>query len=76
MSREIKGKRTLNNLFKLQNGLCPCCGKRLTIEEGFLIHNKMDKDYRTTKLLVHSKCDKMLHATNFDDELVPLTRGF
>ena len=75
MSREINGRRKLNALYKIQNGLCPCCGKRLTIEDGFLIHNKLDKDYRTIKILVHSKCDKLLHAIDSDDELVPLTRG-
>ena len=38
MLREIKGKRRLNYLYKRQNGRCPCCGQRLTVEAGFQIH--------------------------------------
>jgi RNA-directed DNA polymerase len=71
MMKEIKGKRKLNYLYKLQNGRCPCCGKRLTIEEGFQIHLFTDMNYNSNMIIVHEKCDKSLHASVVDDELVP-----
>lgn len=71
MMKEIKGKRKLNCLYKLQNGRCPCCGKRLTIEEGFQIHLFTDMNYNPNMIIVHEKCDKSLHASVVDDELVP-----
>ena len=75
MLREIKGKRRLNYLYKRQNGRCPCCGQRLTVEAGFQIHLFTDKNYNSNMIIVHTKCDKSLHANVVDDELVPLTRG-
>lgn len=65
MSRETKGKRKLNALFIRQQGICPCCGKRLTIEEKFQIHRGIGEDYKNYTILVHSKCDKKLHADDF-----------
>ena len=75
MSREIKGKHKLNALFKQQKGLCPCCGRRITVDKGYLIHHGTDSNYKVSSILVHSECDKLLHAKDIGDELVPITRG-
>ena len=59
MSREINGRKKLKFLYKQQNGICPICGKRITVEQGYCIHQSGDNEGR---ILVHRECDRKLHT--------------
>jgi RNA-directed DNA polymerase len=49
----------LKFLYKQQNGICPICGKRITVEQGYCIHQSGDNEGR---ILVHRECDRKLHT--------------
>lgn len=61
MTREINGRKKLNALYKQQNGICPYCGERITVERGFRIHGFFDINYREKHILVHEECNRKLN---------------
>ena len=52
MKRDINGRKKLSHLYDLQGGICPKCGKRLTVESEYRIsHNTGNEE-----ILVHKDC--------------------
>ena len=52
MKNDFNGRKKLSQLYKLQDGFCPICGKRLTIESEYKIsHNAENKE-----TLIHKNC--------------------
>ena len=52
MKRDINGRKKLSYLYKSQNGICPKCGLRLTVESGYKIRRNPDNQ----EILVHQNC--------------------
>lgn len=72
MMREIKGRKKINALYKMQNGICPHCTERITIERGFRIHTTLGKDYKERRYLLHADCHRKIHYSIENDELALL----
>ena len=72
MMREIKGRKKINALYKMQNGICPHCNERITIERGFRIHTTLGNDYKERHYLLHADCHRKIHYSIEDDELALL----
>ena len=72
MMREIKGRKKINALYKMQNGICPHCNERITIERDFRIHTTLGKDYKERRYLLHADCHRKIHYSIENDELALL----
>ena len=72
MIREIKGRKKINALYKMQNGICPYCNERITVERGFRIHTTLGSDYKEKHFLLHADCHRNIHYSIKDDELALL----
>ena len=52
MARNLNGRKKLSSLYKQQNGICPKCAQRLTIESEYKISRNSDNQ----EILVHKNC--------------------
>lgn len=55
MRNNIKGRRILERLYKEQQGLCPYCNEKITVETNFVIFERDNH-----KLLMHPDCRRIL----------------
>ena len=52
MKISLKGRKVLSWLYKTQNGFCPICGKKITVDTEYKVHeNETPKGI--VKILVH-----------------------
>jgi RNA-directed DNA polymerase len=68
MRNELKGRRIINNLWKIQKGICPHCLAKITTDTEFRVHQQ-ESPFGKIKILVHSECHKDLHNKTKDTEL-------
>ena len=53
--------RLSKGLYKTQNGFCPICGKKITVDTEYKVHeNETPKGI--VKMLVHRECHNKLHS--------------
>ena len=52
MTRNLDGRKKLSSLYKQQNGICPKCDQRLTIESEYKISRNSDNQ----EILIHKNC--------------------
>lgn len=58
LRNELKGRQTLEIIYRHQKGLCLKCGEKLTSETNFCIHfDRVSK----RKIMLHPYCHEMLH---------------
>ncbi len=55
MRNNLKGRRILEKLYKEQNGLCPYCKEKITVETDFVLFDKPNQ-----KLMMHPNCRRIL----------------
>lgn len=61
MKISLKGRKVLSWLYKTQNGFCPICGKKITVDTEYKVHeNETPKGI--VKMLVHRECHNKLHS--------------
>lgn len=68
MRNELKGRTIISRLYKNQNGICPVCGSKITIDTDFRIHQVIQNNV-TLKTLVHPLCHRKLHTNNEENML-------
>lgn len=68
MRNELRGRKIINNLWKMQKGICPYCSTKITADTDFRIHQQ-DSPLGKKKYLVHSECHRNLHDKTNDLEL-------
>jgi RNA-directed DNA polymerase len=66
MAQNLKGKRKLLYLWKLQGGLCPLCNQKITKLTGWHSHHIIwrslgGKDDVVNRVLLHPNCHERLH---------------
>ncbi|HGI1933910.1 TPA: group II intron maturase-specific domain-containing protein, partial [Streptococcus agalactiae] len=65
---ELKGRTVINRLYKTQNGICPVCGEKITIDTDFRVHQTIQNNI-TLKTLVHPWCHRKLHINDEENTL-------
>lgn len=65
---ELKGRTVTNRLYKTQNGICPVCGEKITIDTDFRVHQTIQNNI-TLKTLVHPWCHRKLHINDEENTL-------
>lgn len=70
MRNSLKGRKILAKLFRQQNGLCPVCGKKITVDTGFQVYD--DKENRQNpKQMLHPECYRKVRKNDVFFEPVP-----
>jgi len=69
MRNDLKGRKTLLRLWNQQQGLCPVCNEKMTVETGVKIHESKAGG-KTVLTLVHPKCHTSIHTLESDLEPV------
>lgn len=70
MERTLKGRRKLLYLWKRQQGICPCCGEKITSITGWHKHHLVRRvdggsDSTSNLWLLHPACHMQGHAFGF-----------
>ena len=65
---ELKGRTVINRLYKTQNGICPVCGEKITLDTDFRVHQTTQNNI-TLKTLVHPWCHRKLHINDNENTL-------
>ena len=55
MRTSLKGRKILTKIFRIQKGLCPVCGNRITTETDFKVYSEM-VEKRNFRWMVHPWC--------------------
>ena len=71
MAQSLQGKKTLRNLWKEQNGICPICGQKITRLTGWHNHHivwrsKGGSDQAKNRVLIHPNCHYQVHSQGFE----------
>jgi len=67
MTRNFDGRKKLSELYKQQNGICPKCAQRLTIESEYKTCRNSDNQ----EILIHKNCSlKPQRASSVKTELI------
>ena len=64
MLRTLKGRNFLRKLFINQNGLCPVCNEKITVDTDFKVHTNKPNGFKS---MVHPNCHKQIHL-NFSEQ--------
>ncbi|HMM44023.1 MAG TPA: group II intron reverse transcriptase/maturase [Candidatus Macondimonas sp.] len=69
MINMLKGRKRLRWLWRFQDGLCPECGQKITMESGWNIHHVLPRrlggaDTTGNLVLLHPNCHRQVHAVN------------
>jgi len=64
--KHIKHRKRLLNVWKAQNGKCPCCEERITVESGWNLHHIVKRISGGTEnlsnlKLLHPNCHRQVH---------------
>ena len=67
MLRILEGRKRLRWLWRFQDGLCPECDQKITVESGWNIHHVLPRrlggtDATTNLVLLHPNCHRQIHA--------------
>ncbi len=66
MKTTLKGNWKLANIWESQNGLCPICQQKITLESAWHTHHvqprsKGGKDNVANLIMVHPNCHRQIH---------------
>ena len=70
MRNSLKGRKILTKLFRQQKGLCPVCGRKITMETSFQVY-EYRQNHRNPKQMLHPECYRKVRKTDDFFELVP-----
>jgi len=70
MRNSLKGRKILTKLFRQQRGLCPVCGKKITVETGFQVYEDR-QNRQNPKQMLHPECYRKVRKTDGFFEPVP-----
>ncbi|MGK2849242.1 MAG: group II intron reverse transcriptase/maturase [Minisyncoccota bacterium] len=67
MLRILEGRKRLRWLWRFQDGLCPECDQKITVESGWNIHHVLPRrlggtDATSNLVLLHPNCHRQIHA--------------
>jgi RNA-directed DNA polymerase len=81
MAETFEGRHQLSRLWKQQNGICPVCKLKITVETGWHNHHIVQRvhggsDKLENRVLLHPACHRFVHAHHLSVEKPrPLTRA-
>ncbi len=70
MRNSLKGRKILTKLFRQQRGLCPVCGRKITVETSFQVFEDR-QNRRNSKQMLHPECYRKVRKTDDFFEPVP-----
>jgi RNA-directed DNA polymerase len=67
LADRLTGRAAAQLLWRQQDGQCPVCGQRLTVEEGWHLHHIEQRVYGGSdalynRLLLHANCHRQVHS--------------
>ena len=70
MANNLRGKRTLQSLWREQNGLCPVCHQKITLLTGWHNHHIVWRvlggaETVENRVLLHPECHRQAHAQGY-----------
>ncbi len=73
MLRAMKGKRQLIQLWREQQGRCPLCQQKITVETGWHVHHPIPlslggRDIQANRVLLHPNCHMQVHSQDLTVE--------
>jgi len=81
MVQQLHSKRQLIRLWKEQNGICPICKQKITMETGWHNHHIVQRVYggsdsAENRVLLHPNCHRLVHSRGITVEKPrPVWRG-
>lgn len=70
MRNSLKGRKILAKLFYQQQGLCPVCGAKITVENGFQVWEDKD-NCQNSMLMLHPECYREVRKNAKTVESIP-----
>ena len=66
MANSMTGRKQLRALWRSQNGMCPICNQKITVETGWANHHILWKskggmDGNSNRVLLHTNCHNKVH---------------
>jgi len=80
MANNLRGKRTLQSLWREQNGLCPVCHQKITLLTGWHNHHLVWRvlggaETVENRVLLHPECHRQAHAQGYSVSKPRPSRG-
>jgi RNA-directed DNA polymerase len=81
MANSMTGRKQLRALWRSQNGICPICNQKITVETGWANHHILWKskggmDGNSNRVLLHTNCHNKVHNQKLDvRKPVPVKRN-
>ncbi|MBP1151478.1 RNA-directed DNA polymerase [Methylocaldum sp. RMAD-M] len=79
MLQTLKDRRRLRWLWLFQEGTCPVCSQKITVETGWHLHHVLPRrlggtDAMSNLVLLHENCHRQVHAKAKPDDVAGLLR--